>query len=33
MALALVAYYQRHNLAAYRAHRKRTLARLAALGP
>jgi hypothetical protein len=33
LALALVAYWQRHNLAAYRSHRKRTLQRLAARGP
>lgn len=33
LALALVAYIQRHNLAAYRSHRKRTLQRLAAQGP
>ena len=33
LALALVAYWQRHNLAAYRSHRKRTLQRLAAQGP
>ncbi|MGI8913552.1 MAG: hypothetical protein ACR2JY_07165, partial [Chloroflexota bacterium] len=29
----LAAYWQRHNLAAYRSHRKRTLQRLAAQGP
>jgi hypothetical protein len=33
LALALVAYIQRHNLAAYRSHRKCTLQRLAAQGP
>ena len=33
LALALVAYWQRHNLAAYRSHRKRTLQQLAARGP
>jgi hypothetical protein len=33
LALALVAYWQRHNLAAYRSHRKRTLRRLTAQGP
>ena len=32
-AVALVAYYQRHNLAAYRSHRQRTLKRLAELSP
>jgi len=33
LALALVAYWQRHNLAAYQSHRKRTLERLAEQGP
>ena len=33
LALALVAYWQRHNLAAYRSHRKRTLQQLAAQSP
>ena len=33
LALALVAYWQRHNLAAYRSHRKRTFQRLIAQGP
>jgi hypothetical protein len=33
LALALIAYWQRHNLAAYRSHRQRTLQRLAAQGP
>jgi hypothetical protein len=33
LALALVAYWQRHNLAACRSHRKRTLRCLAAQGP
>jgi len=33
LALALVAYIQRRNLAAYRSHRKRTLQRLTAQGP
>ena len=33
LALALVAYVQRHNLAAYRSHHKRALQRLAAQGP
>jgi hypothetical protein len=33
VALALVASIQRHTLAAYRPHRKRTLQRLAAQGP
>ena len=33
LALALVAYWQRRNLAAYRSHRQRTLQRLAAQGP
>lgn len=33
LALALVAYMQRHNLAAGRSHRQRTLQRLAAQGP
>jgi hypothetical protein len=33
LALALVAYIQRHNLAAYRSHRQRALQRLAAQGP
>ena len=32
-ALALVAYQQRHNIAAYRSHRKRTLRRLVGQGP
>ena len=32
-ALALVAYQQRHNIAAYRSHRKRTFQRLIAQGP
>ena len=33
LALALVAYWQRRTLAAYRSHRKRTLERLAAQSP
>jgi hypothetical protein len=33
LALALGAYWQRHNLAAYRSHRQRTRQRLAAQGP
>ena len=33
LALAHLAYWQRHNLAAYRSHRKRTLQRLVAQGP
>jgi len=32
-ALALVAYQQRHNLAAYSSHRKRTLQHLAEHAP
>ena len=33
LALALVAYWQRHNLAAYSSHRKRTLQQLTARSP